>query len=223
MPMEHAAAFGVGFLTAYAALLFTGRPRSGERVLVHAAAGAVGSAAVQLARQAGAIVFGTASPGKHAFLRDLGVDHPIDYRGKDFADEVRDLTDGEGVDVILDPIGGDSFVRGLSLLRYGGRLVCYGLSEFVRRSDRLEEDAAAFWKDAAFPAAALLGGAKAVMGSHMGAPPATLHTWMDELLRSYRSGAIAPRIDQVFDLSEAPTAHRWIHDRKNRGKVLLKP
>jgi len=223
MPSDVAAAFAVNFCQALAALDFSARLRPGERVLIHAAAGGVGTAAVQLARRVGAEVFGTASRSKHAYLRDLGVDHPIDYRTTDFAAEVQALTRGEGVDVVLDPIGGESFRRSLALLRYGGRLVCYGISNFVRRSDQLGAQAASFFESAAFPAADLLGGAKSVMGSHLGAPPALLRAWMIELLALYRSGAVAPRVDRVFPLAEAPAAHHYIHDRHNLGKVVLVP
>jgi len=223
MPMETAAAFGMSFLTAYAALEFTARPRPAERVLIHSAAGGVGTAAVQLARRAGTEVFGTASRQKHPFLRELGVDHPIDYRAGDFAAEATALTGGEGVDVILDPIGGETSRRSLGILRYGGRLVCYGISEFARRSDRIESEATSSWETASFPAAGLLTGATSVMGSHLGAPPAMLHAWMTELMAWYAAGGIAPRIDRTFALSQAAAAHQYIHDRRNLGKVLLIP
>ena len=118
MPIEAAASFGVNFLTAYAALHYTARLRRGERVLVHAAAGGVGTAAIQLAQHGGAEVLGTASLAKHGRLKAFGVSHVIDYHSGDWVAEVWSRTGGEGVDVILDPIGGEIARRSLELLRY---------------------------------------------------------------------------------------------------------
>ena len=223
MPMDAAASFGVNFLTAYAALHYTARLRRGERVLVHAAAGGVGTAAVQLAQCGGAEVLGTASLAKHGSLKALGVRHVVDYRSEDWVAEVRSRTGGEGVDVILDPIGGEISRRSLELLRYGGRLVCYGISDLFRDKQRLKPQAVTSWESSAFPAAPLLSGATAVMGCHLGAPPAMLRSWMTQLLQMYVAGSVAPRVDRVFKLSEAPAAHQYIHDRLNVGKVLLTP
>ena len=103
--------------------------KEGERVLIHAAAGGVGTAAVQIARMLGAEVFGTASASKHDAIRELGVTHPIDYRTQDFEQEVMRITDGEGIDLAFDAQGPKSFRKGYRLLRPGGRLIMYGLAE----------------------------------------------------------------------------------------------
>src|SRR5690606_8074073 len=100
------AALPVNYLTAFLMVEWLAGLREGDRILIHGAAGGVGLAALQLAKARGAIVFGTASPGKHKRLREMGLDHPIDYRTADFEEEVRALTEGRGVDVILDPISG---------------------------------------------------------------------------------------------------------------------
>ena len=104
--------------------------RAGERVLIQAAAGGVGIAATQVAKLMGAEVYGTASPAKHDAIRGFGVDHPVDYRTHDVVDEVRRIAgEREPLDLVFDAIGGRSFKQSFSLLRPGGRLVCFGASE----------------------------------------------------------------------------------------------
>src|SRR4029079_1815797 len=102
---EQATAIPVNYATAYVALITMGGLREGQRALIHAAAGGVGTAAVQIARNVGAEIFGTASASKHDAIRDLGAEHAIDYRTQDFEEEVRRITGGEGVDVIIDATG----------------------------------------------------------------------------------------------------------------------
>src|SRR5262249_33657846 len=111
-------------LTAYHMLFRVANLRPGERVLVHMAAGGVGIAALQLCSTVGGVTtFGTASASKHEVLHDEGCTNPIDYRSRDYVAEVRRLTDGEGVDIVLDPLGGRDWKKGMSLLRPVGRLV----------------------------------------------------------------------------------------------------
>ncbi len=109
--------------------------RPGERVLVQMAAGGVGTAVLQLCRSVDDLeVFGTASAAKHDVLRAEGCAHPIDYRATDYAAEVRRLTRGEGVDIVLDPLGGNDWRKGLKLLRPAGRLVAYGFANLAAGS-----------------------------------------------------------------------------------------
>src|SRR5881409_1061597 len=126
MSFEEAAAIPVNYLTAVLMLRHFGNVKRGERVLVHAAAGGVGMAAIQLCRIAGAEVIGTASAAKHAQLREAGVAHAIDYRTQDFESEVRRVTGGRGVDIVLDATG--AFRKSYRTLAPLGRLVCFGLS-----------------------------------------------------------------------------------------------
>src|SRR5690349_10522344 len=129
LSFEEGAAFPVNYATAQAGLVVMGGLKAGERVLIHAAAGGVGISATQIAKRLGAEVFGTASASKHDAIREQGVDHAIDYRTQDFAEEVRRLTGGEGIDVALDALGPSSFRKDYRLLRQGGRLIMYGASE----------------------------------------------------------------------------------------------
>ena len=124
------AALPVTYATAYAGLVRYGGLREGERVLIQAAAGGVGIAATHIAKLVGAEVYGTASPRKHDAIRGFGVDHPIDYRTHDVVDEVRRIAgEQHPLDLVFDAIGGRSFRQSFSLLRPGGRLVCFGASE----------------------------------------------------------------------------------------------
>ena len=116
--------------------------KKGERVLIHAAAGGVGTAATQIAKGIGAEIFGTASASKHDAIREQGVEHAIDYRSMDFEQEVRRITGGEGLDVIMDALGPTSFRKDYRLLRPGGRLIMYGLSEVQSGSGKRDIPAA---------------------------------------------------------------------------------
>ena len=129
LSFEQGAAIPVNYATAYAGFVMMGGLRKGDRALIHAAAGGVGIAATQVAKDIGAEIFGTASASKHDAIRAQGVDHAIDYRSTDFAEEVMRITNGEGVDVVMDAIGPSSFKSSYSVLRQGGRLIMFGLSE----------------------------------------------------------------------------------------------
>jgi len=137
LSFEQGAAFPVNYGTAYAALILMGGLRSGDRLLIHAAAGGVGIAATQLARNVGAaMLIGTASAGKHDAIRAQGISDPIDYRNDDFEAEVGRITAAEGVDLIIDALGPASFRKDYRLLRPGGRLVMFGLSEATKAGAR---------------------------------------------------------------------------------------
>jgi NADPH:quinone reductase-like Zn-dependent oxidoreductase len=136
LSFEEGAAFLVNYGTAYAGLIIMGGLRTQNRVLIHSAAGGVGTAAIQIACNAGAEIFGTASAAKHPAIKAQGVHHAIDYRSQDFKAEVRRLTNGEGVDIIMDAIGPSSFRKDYRILRPGGRLIMYGLSEALNEDGR---------------------------------------------------------------------------------------
>ena len=153
LDFDDAAGVPVAFMTAYHALFDLGRLEAGERVLVHAAAGGVGLAAVQLARRAGARVFATAgSPEKRAFLRAIGADLVMDSRSLAFVEEVRRYTNGEGVDVVLNSLAGDYLPAGLSVLRKYGRFLELGKRDI---SANAKLDLAPFERSLSFVAANL--------------------------------------------------------------------
>jgi NADPH:quinone reductase-like Zn-dependent oxidoreductase len=232
LSFEQGAAFPVNYGTAYAALVVMGGMRKGDRVLIHAAGGGVGLAAAQLARNAGAEVFGTASPGKHEAIRAHGVDHPIDYRDLDFEVEVNRLTGGEGVDLVIDALGPASFRKDYRLLRPGGRLVMYGLSEAtkdggrdlpatLRSLARMPLATIPWWKSLS-----LMNENKGVFGLNM------LKWWEREgnldrvtepLLADLEAGRLEPVVAESFPFERAGDAHELIGQRRNVGKVVLFP
>jgi NADPH:quinone reductase-like Zn-dependent oxidoreductase len=233
LSFEEGAAFPVNYATAYAALVIMGGLKEGERVLIHAAAGGVGISATQVAKGIGAEIFGTASGSKHDAIREQGVKHAIDYRTLDFEDEVRRITGGEGLDVIMDALGPTSFRKDYRLLRPGGRLIMYGLSDVQSGSGKRDIPAALrslvrmplatmpWWKSLG-----VMNENKGVFGLNM------LHWWdregnfdrvIEPLLEGLRQGDLKPVVAEAFPFDRAPDAHRFIEERRNIGKVVLVP
>jgi synaptic vesicle membrane protein VAT-1 len=220
-----AAAVPVNYLTAALALYRLAAVAAGETVLVHNAGGGVGIAATQLARLRRATVIGTASAGKHAALHTFGVDHAIDYRVADVAAEVKRITKGRGVDVILDPIGGRSFTSSYRMLAPLGRLVIFGLSAAApgeRRS--LMRAFRAWWATPRFDPLSLINRNRGVFGLHVG------HLWeerrqltsiMEMLVSELDAGRLNPVVARTFPLERTADAHRFIQARQNIGKVVL--
>jgi synaptic vesicle membrane protein VAT-1 len=228
MSFEEAAAIPVNYLTAYHMLFRVANVRPGERVLVHMAAGGVGMAVLQLCRTVGDLeVFGTASAGKHEVLRAEGCAHPIDYRTTDYAAEVRRLTSGEGVDIVLDPLGGNDWRKGLKLLRPSGRLVAFGFANLTsgprRRPAHLASQVLGV---PLLTPLQLMNHNRTVSGvniGHLWDQMAVLCEELQALLALWDKGSIKPHIDRIYPFTEAAAAHRRILQRKNIGKVLLKP
>jgi len=222
LSFEEGAAIPVNYATAWAALHGYGSLRAGERVLVHAAAGGVGIAAVQLAKAAGAEVHGTASPGKHARLAELGVDRAIDYRRRGWWKGL------EPYDVILDAIGGSSFQRSYRLLRPGGRLVAYGASSVQQGETRSMRTAApqAVRMLRGFNLIKQMSDSKAVIGLNMlrlWDDRGTLEPWIAPLAGALADGTVAPVVHAAVPFADAPEAHRILAARQNVGKVVLVP
>jgi NADPH:quinone reductase-like Zn-dependent oxidoreductase len=216
------AAIPVNYATAWAALHGFGSLQAGERVLVHAAAGGVGIAALQLARAAGAEVHGTASPGKHARLAELGLDRAIDYRRPGWWKGL------DRYDVILDAIGGTSFARSYALLRPGGRLIAYGASSVQEGETRSLRRAApqALRMLRGFNLLKQMSDSKAVIGLNMlrlWDDRGTLQPWIEPLAAGLADGTIAPVVHAAIPFDRAPDAHRILAARQNVGKVVLVP
>lgn len=128
LTFEQVAAIPVNYLTAYALLVVMGSLHAGESVLIHNAGGGVGLAALEIAKKIGAVTYGTASPGKHKFLAERGLDHAIDYRKQDWFPVLQQMTNGRGVDLVIDPIGGAHWKKSYAALRHTGRLGMFGVS-----------------------------------------------------------------------------------------------
>jgi NADPH:quinone reductase-like Zn-dependent oxidoreductase len=226
MSFEEAAALPVVYLTAHHMMLFTGNLRPRSRVLIHSAAGGVGLAAIELAKMRDCEIFGIASKGKHAFLREHGVAHTIDA-GEDYAPQVRTIAGERGVDLILDPVGGKSWGDGYALLAPAGRIVAFGLSSAASGKTRsLLHAAMQVIKIKKWSPMTLMGDNKTISGCNMGhlfGEIEMLSEQFEALLRFYEEGKIKPRVDKTFSFEDAPKAHHFIHDRKAIGKVLLTP
>lgn len=222
MSFEQGAAIPVNYATAWAALHGYGSLRSGERVLVHAAAGGVGIAVIQLAKAAGAIVHGTASPGKHEQLNALGIDRAIDYRHNGWSKGL------PRYDLVLDALGGTSVRRSFALLRPGGRLVAYGLSSLQQGEKRSLRRAApqALPMLRGFNLLTQMEQSKTVIGLNMlrlWDDRGTLEPWITPLSESLANGTAAPLVHAAVPFAEAPEAHRILAARENIGKVVLVP
>lgn len=222
-----AAAIPVTYLTAWVMLVHLGNVHPGERVLVHAAAGGVGQAALQICRWKGAEVIGTASAGKHERLKAAGVAHCIDYHTQDFEQEVARITGGQGVHVAIDAVGGDSFKKTYRSLAPLGRMCCFGVSSFAP-GKRMSIIAAlkGLWSMPVFKPIPLMNENRGVFGVNMGHlwdQADTLGAMLGEIIRLTGEGTFAPVVDTTFPFAEAAEAHRYLQDRKNFGKVILTP
>lgn len=227
LSFEAAAAIPVNYATAWQLLFEVARIRPGDRVLVHMAAGGVGTAVLQLARTVRDVtVFGTASAGKHGYLRAQGCDHPIDYRTADYADVVRELTGGEGVDFVLDPLGGRDWRKGYRLLRPGGLLIAYGFANVVRGHRRRPLHVLAQLATVPrFEPMRLMRHNRGVAGVHMGTlarHPERLRHALTHVVRLAAEGTVRPVIDTAFPFERAAEAHRRLEARRNVGKVVLR-
>jgi NADPH:quinone reductase-like Zn-dependent oxidoreductase len=222
LSFEQGAAIPVVYATAWAALLGYGSLREGERVLIHAAAGGVGIAATQIARRYGAEVWGTASPGKHDAIRDLGVQHPLDYTRDRWWSAVPPL------DIVLDAIGGPSFKRSMGLLRPGGRLVAYGASSVNQGETKnmLKVLPKALPMLRGFNLIDQMQQSKSVIGLNMLSlwkDRGTLAPWIDPISALIADGTVRPVVHEAVPFDRAGDAHRILGERRNVGKVVLVP
>lgn len=210
IPLEMAAAIPEVFYTAFLNIFLEATLQEGERLLVHAGASGVGTAAIQLARSFGAEVFATASQPKLAFLEELGA-HAIDRHNEDFAAHIMDLTDGEGVDVILDPVGGGYLESNISALSRGGRLVLIGLMGGGSATLDLRR---------------VLSRQITVLGSTLRGRSVEekadiTQYFLREVWPLVLSGDIAPVIDSVYKIEDTEKAHEHVASNLTTGKVVL--
>ena len=201
MTFEEGAALPVTYLTAYHMLFNVFRVRAGDHVLVHQAAGGVGTAASQLCRSVGGVTtYGTASKGKHAYVQENGCDYPIDYHSVDYVKEIQKLTKGRGVDVVLDALGGSDWKKGYSLLRPGGLLIPFGWANMAKYGKRrMTHVVAQFSRLPWWTPVRLMHDNRGVAGVNMG------HLWDEReltleaftaILELYVQGDIKPHVDR---------------------------
>ncbi len=224
---DEAAALPVNYITAYQLVVAMGGLRKGETILIHNAGGGVGLAALQFARKIGAVTLGTASAGKHAFLKAQGLDEAIDYRTGDWEKEVLRITGGKGVELILDPIGGASWRKNYKLLRPSGRLGVYGISSAsLSKGPKLLTFLNLLARMPFFNPVSLMNNNRGVFGANLGhlwGETEKVKGWFTEILKGVRDGWLKPYVDRTFRFSEAAEAFRYVEQRKNTGKILLIP
>jgi synaptic vesicle membrane protein VAT-1 len=227
LSFEQAAAIPVNYLTAYALLAVMGSLQPGESVLIHNAGGGVGLAALDIAKRLSATTYGTASPGKHDVLRARGLDHPIDYRNQDWLAELKKLTNGRGVELVIDPIGGAHWKKSYQALRATGRLGMFGISAASAEGWRGKLGMVkAVWQTPWFHPVGLLNKNKGVFGlnlGHMWHEPEKVTEWMKTILEGIKEGWVRPHVDRAFPFEQVGAAHAYMEARKNIGKVVLVP
>jgi NADPH:quinone reductase-like Zn-dependent oxidoreductase len=221
LSFEQGAAIPVNYATAWAGLVGYGVLQRGERVLVHSAGGGVGIAATQIAKRVGAEVFGTASPGKHQRILELGVDRALDYTKDGWEQGIGKF------DVVLDAVGGKSFRKSYDLLAPGGRLVAFGASAVV--SGERKNIATALRTVQRMPRFSMIkqmSESKAVIGLNMltlWKDRGTLAPWIEPLDGMLADGTVEPVVAGAFGFEEAGAAQTMIVERRNVGKVVLVP
>jgi len=230
LSFEEAAAIPVNYITAYILICVMGGLQEYESVLIHNVGGGVGIAALDIAKHIGATIYGTASQRKHDFLRERGLDYAIDYRNKDWYEELMALTQDRGVELITDPLGGKEWKRSYKALRATGRLGMFGISTAsVSPSGGIR----GMWNMLKtvvqmpfYHPLPLLNKNKGVFGvnlGHLWHEADKANTWINKILEGVEEGWVKPHVDRIFEFGDVADAHRYIEERKNIGKVILVP
>ncbi len=225
LDFERAAAIPVNYLTAYQLLCVMGGLKKRESVLIHNAGGGVGLATLDISLHLEATTYGTSSAGKHSFLMERGLNHPIDYRNQDFLSNIMSLTDGKGVELVIDPIGGKNWKKSYKALRSTGRLGVFGVSTvadstMVRFFRFMKLIAQMPW----YNPLGLMNANKSVFGVNLGQmwhERNKISGWMQEILKGVEEGWVRPHVDRTFPFEQAGEAHAYIEARKNIGKIVL--
>ncbi len=221
-----ATALATQYSTAYYAAEEMVRLHKGDHVLIHAAAGGVGTALIQLAKHHQCIIYGTASaPKKLAYLKEQGVHYPINYKESDWVDVIQKIAPDGKVDVIFDSIGGDYVKQGMSLLHSGGRMVCYGASSMTSRKKNPLKTA---WKALQFglyhPVQFMMS-SKALVGVNMlriaDFKPQILQRCLTEVVDLTNKGILKPTIGGIFPIDQLAEAHDQLERRKTIGKIVV--
>ncbi|NOZ00740.1 MAG: zinc-binding dehydrogenase [Deltaproteobacteria bacterium] len=227
MEWATAAAIPVNGVTALLALKGLTNIFKGDRVLIHAAAGGVGLMAVQMALDEGCEVFGTVSSEKKAeFLRAMGVQHPLIHSRVDVETEIRRITNDQGLDLVLDSLGGSSISAGMRMLAPSGRLVSIGIASMTPRKTRnLVSAGFGLLKTPFFHPYSLLSDSKSYIGINIKRiaekRPAVLARAFNDCFTLLEQGRIKPHLDSVFAFEDCWKAHERLHGRKSIGKVVV--
>ena len=228
LSFQAAASLPLNTITAWGLLMAMGGLCEGETVLIHNIGGGVGLSALDIALHAGATVIGTASGRKHEFLKQRGAHHLIDYTTDNWEQAVAEITQRQGVELIIDPLGGKHWKRSYKALRSTGRLGVFGISAAATSSGLGGKLALAKLALSMpfFHPVGMMRGNRGVFGINIHAmyeESGKLNAWMQHILAGVDAGWLRPHVDRVFSFDEAAQAHAYIEARKNIGKVLLQP
>lgn len=211
MDYQDAAAFHINYGTAHLALTHRGNLKAGEVLLVHGAAGGVGLTTVELGKQLGATVIATAStPEKLALVEKYGADHLINYTEENFKDKVKELTGGNGADVIFDPVGGDVFDQSMRCINWEGRILVIGFT-----SGRIPEAPTNLTLVKNFSIVGVF------WGAYIERDNKTYRASLETLLKMYSEGKLNPHIMKTYPLEKAGDALDVLLNRQATGKIVL--
>ncbi|MFN7119197.1 MAG: NAD(P)H-quinone oxidoreductase [Saprospiraceae bacterium] len=213
LSFEQAAAIPEVFLTAFQALHWLAKLQAQESVLIHAGASGVGTAAIQLAKQAKASVLVTASAGKHDFCLQLGADYAIDYQSINFETALLEKTAGKGVNVVIDFIGAPYMQQNLNVLQTDGRLVMLALMGGTKVNELMIGN--------------ILRKRLQILGSTLRARSLDYKIALTRDFRlaawdAFEKGTLKPVVDKIFDWKDVAEAHRYMESNQNKGKIILK-
>ena len=214
----------VTYGTAYHMLVHLGGIKKGDSILIHHAAGGVGTAAAQICKSFGAeIIIGTASKIKKEFVESMGMFF-VDRDNEDFVEVCKELTDGKGVHQAIDPVAGKHLMRSYDSLRNGGKLHCFGASSAVPKEKKSIIAALKMWINTPkFNPMKMMNSNKAIFGVHMGRmdDEEIFKSHLNDLASLLEEGEINPIIDSVWRFEKVSEAQKHMHQRKNKGKILL--
>lgn len=217
-------ALATQYCTAYFMAYYLTKMRKGDHVLIQAAAGGVGTALVQMAKHAGCIIYGTAgSKEKIEYIKELGVTHPINYREKDFFEEVMRIGKGRKLDLVFDSLGGKAFKKGFKLLGTGGRICCFGAASRSHGFLSLPKLLMGF---GFYLPPLLMMNTRSILGVNMlklaDERPDILNYCLDEVVKLYDQNILKPHVSKVFDAKDVFDAQQFMEKRSSIGKVVLK-
>lgn len=227
MDMTKAAALATQYCTAYYAAYECTNLYEGDHVLIHAAAGGVGTALTQLAKNKGCTVYGTtSSDAKFEYLKNNGVDNPINYLKTDYQKELLKISQGQKLDVAFNSVGGSTFKKDWQLLEKGGTSIIYGAAERSGKKGGKLATLGLAWNFGIFSPIQLLMNSKGIIGVNMlriaDYKPLIIKRCLEEVVRLTENGTLNPEIGGTFPIEEIGEAHAFLESRKSTGKIAVK-
>jgi len=226
MPPCEATALGTQYLTAYYSMFMHMNLQAGDRVLIHAAAGGVGTALTQLAKHLGCVVYGNAgSENKLQYLKENGVDYPINYRQQDYEKVINNILGKEKLQAVFNPIGGKTFKKDMRLIGSGGTLLLFGASQRIGSSSKFMATMKFLWDMGLLIPIMLVASSKTIAGVNMlrvsDYAPSKIQYCLNGLIELYKKGVIKPHAGGLFPASKLAEAHELLESRQSTGKIAL--